>query len=696
MSQISDPRLRREISDAIGVLKKRQRLGLVFEEHFPETDAIYGLGARPGSLVRLRTDPNALWRVNKVEGGGRVAIVGLDGNGEKTVSSKDLLTVLRLGDPVFPCLSPLGKLTRANKPFHAIINGENYHALQLLVNLFEGKVDCIYADPPYNTGARDWRYNNHYVDANDVWRHSKWLSMMEKRLKIAKKLLKPDGVLIITIDQHELHHLGMLLERLFPESLRYMVTSVINPKGTDEANFRRVEEQILFVVPDTGRSIILGAPVTDAKSDQLTLDDLDAEEEDEIEDDESDEEDSEFHSPPRAKDEWEYQLARRRGSNSYRRQRPKMFFPIFIDEKAEKVIRTGQPIPLDQSPSVKQIDGLRPIWPIDSHGLDRCWRFGPRTMQTEIDAGNILLGKYNEARDSWTINVRRPRKLVTKLKTVWLNKSHDAGTHGTELLRRLLGEPGLFPFPKSVYAVRDCLASVVGNRPNALIVDFFAGSGTTFHATCLLNAADGGRRRSILVTNNEVSKEDADRLNKEGKFVGDQEFEKYGIFWRVTRPRCEAVVTGKQPDGSPIPGNHLDASGKSKGRPFSSGFDESIEFFQLDYLESDEIELRRRFKDILPSLWLAAGGVGERELPSGETDFIVPRGSTYGVLFKESRFKRFKETLEKRPEITHAWLVTDSDDAFAEMHSELPRYVQTFMLYRDYFAGLRVGSGRGQ
>ena len=115
-------------------------------------------------------------------------------------------------------LSSQGAIKRGgNKPFHAVINGENFHALQLFLYLYEGQVDCIYIDPPYNTGARDWKYNNRYVDAADGWRHSKWLNFIEKRLRLAKRLLKRDGVLIITIDEHEVHHLGMLLERLFPE-----------------------------------------------------------------------------------------------------------------------------------------------------------------------------------------------------------------------------------------------------------------------------------------------------------------------------------------------------------------------------------------------------------------------------------------------------------------------------------------------
>src|ERR1043165_7276991 len=92
----------------------------------------------------------------------------------------------------------------------------NFHALQLLEYLYAGQVDCIYIDPPYNTGARDWKYNNRYVDSQDGWRHSKWLSMMEKRLRLAGKLLKPSGVLVCMIDEHEVHPLALLLEELFP------------------------------------------------------------------------------------------------------------------------------------------------------------------------------------------------------------------------------------------------------------------------------------------------------------------------------------------------------------------------------------------------------------------------------------------------------------------------------------------------
>ena len=297
-----------------------------------------------------------------------------------------------------------------------------------------------------------------------------------------------------------------------------------------------------------------------------------------------------------------------------------------------------------------------------------------------------FLGRYHKKRDDWTINYRVPKKTTRKLKTVWWEKSHDAGTHGTELLKRLLGEQGLFPFPKSVYAVRDCLAAVVLNRPNALVLDFFAGSGTTFHAVCLLDAEDGGARRTILVTNNEVDEKTARQLTKHDIYRGDAEFESHGIFEQATRPRCEAVVTGKRPDGTRIPGAHID------GRLFAQGFEENVEFFHLNYLDPDDVDLGNQFDAIFPSLWLAAHGSGTRPKVPRASDMLLPPGHRYAILFQEERFRKFAKAVEARPDATHVWIVTNSEDAFAEMRSALPSRLTTSMLYRDYLRNFRINT----
>lgn len=700
VSQIRDKGLRQKLESALADMKRRQRFGLVFEEHVPETSALLRYPVIVGATVQRRTDPDGgLYQVTAANGRDRVTIEPEEGGKPETISSKELMVVKRFGDPIFPALTSLGAVRRgpADKPHHAVINGENFHALQLLVYLYEGRVDCIYIDPPYNTGARDWKYNNRYVDNKDAWRHSKWLSMMEKRLRLARRLLKSDGVLIVTIDEHEVHHLGMLLERVFPEYLRHMVSIVINPKGTGKLNFGRVDEYAIFCVPDVGKlSVIQGAPTAPAKQADVApaeaLGDEDEEYDEEEEDDEGDDEEEagaavKLPFPKEQIDQWELRHARRRGGESgYRHQRPNQFYPIYVDPKTSQVVRTGPSIKMGQKPDFSPVRGLRPVWPIDREGNDRCWRLVSERMQALIDAGRVVTGRYNPEQEIWTINIWVPRAASKKLKTVWWDSAHDAGTHGTTLLHKLLGQRGAFPFPKSVYAVRDCLAAVVRNRPDALILDFFAGSGTTLHATCLLNAEDSGSRRSILVTNNEVTEKTARRLRKQGLYAGDNAFEKHGIFSQAMRPRCEAVVTGKRPDGEKIAGAHVG------GRPFAQGFEENVEFFGLDYLDPDDVDLGNQFDAILPALWLAAEGIGDRRKAVRDRDMLVPPNGKYAVLFREEKFRKFSKLIEGRPEIRYVWIVTDSEDAFAEMRSSLSPQLVTSMLYRDYLRNFRINT----
>lgn len=195
------------------------RFGLVFERHLPESVRAYGAPIRAGDAVQLRAEASGAEYV--VEKSTTRTVTARDTDGKVAeYKPRELVVVKRFGEPAYPALSSVDTVVRSDeRPFHSVINGENYHALQLLRYLYRGKVDCIYIDPPY-TGASDWKYNNRYVDGQDRWRHSKWLSFMEKRLTVARDLLKPDGVLIVTIDEHEVHHLGVLLEQIFPGYLQ--------------------------------------------------------------------------------------------------------------------------------------------------------------------------------------------------------------------------------------------------------------------------------------------------------------------------------------------------------------------------------------------------------------------------------------------------------------------------------------------
>ena len=472
IQDIADPRLRAQIASEVGKLKARKKFGLVFEQHLPETVQLPSLPVKPGTRVAYRDGRAGLFTVSRING--KTATITPEVGGQEEAAPKsDLVVVKRFGEPIYPALTPVDQVTRApHQPYHVLINAENFHALQLLICCYEAQVDAIYIDPPYNSGARDWKYNNDYVDRADQYRHSKWLSMMKRRLKLAKQLLKPDGVLIVTIDENEIGHLLVLLEDLFPGYLRHMVTAVINPKGTGKLNFARVDEHVLFCVPDNGTSVIKGIPAVgggDGRPGSGSLfypmggllplgedDGNGAEEEGEDEEDQSDEEsegvvevdESSLPFPVEELAEWELRHARRRGSeSSYRHQRPNQFYPIYIDVAAKRVVRAGPSLPEGKSPSFRKAHGLVPVWPIDRDKNERCWRLIPSKMQEMIDANRVRLGQYNAAQKTWTLNIWYRRPESKKLKTVWWKTSHDAGTHGSTLLSAILGSERRSSFP---------------------------------------------------------------------------------------------------------------------------------------------------------------------------------------------------------------------------------------------------------
>ena len=686
IKQVTDVQIRRDLAAAVGELRKKKRFGLVYENHLPEMTALPGFPIQEGAFVVRRDKLSAhhMFRVCALTEG--LAIVEpVSGGQTQSVPVGELMAMQRFGEPIYPGLEKVGSTERGGleRPHHAVINAENYHAAQLLLHLYEGQVDCLYLDPPYNTGARDWTYNNDYVDSKDSFRHSKWLSFMEKRLRLAKRLLRPNGVLIITIDENEVHHLGVLLEEILPEALRQMVTICINPSGVSGGGLSRVEEYAYFC--------FLGG-----SGPSVTPDDM-------------------FNTVAETSDRnirWE---ALMRGGNAwYRASRKNLCYPIILDKEAKRIVAVGNPLIGDDNERPTTIDGCPVAWPVRLDGRLGIWRVEATRLKSLAERGFAYVSSRDEARGTWTIRYLMggtvddidsglievigtdengaaqllPKTSASALaKTMWRRGRHTAGgAGGTHLLVSLLGQRDLFSFPKSLYAVKDCLAVAIGNRPNALIVDFFAGSGTTFHATCLLNAEDGGQRRCILVTNNDVKEEQARTLGKEGYYKGDAEFEEHGIFEAVTRPRCEAVVTGHRADGTPVPGTHIG------GRPLAEGFEENVTFFRLNYLDHDRVDMGGQFAAIAPLLWLESGGFGpyEPDADRREPGYSLPLGAKYAVLFREARIEMFLLALAQRPEITHVSLVTNREDAYTQMRAVLPSHIHTRRLYRDYLRCFRL------
>lgn len=258
--RVSDPQLRAELTSAVAEVRRTKDFGLVFESHLPETGRLPSHPVRRGVKVTERAkNEDSLYLVASINGPSAKLLPLRDADGVAIpaeeqmpveLSLTELVVVAEFGDPVYPGLRSVGSVGRGgDKPTHVVIDGENYHALAALQFTHAGKVDCIYLDPPYNAGRRDWKYNNNYVDEADIYRHSKWLAFMERRLKLAKRLLNPEkSVLIVTIDEKEYLRLGLLLEQLFEGAYIEMVTSIISAKGAyRRGHFSRVEEHIFFV-----------------------------------------------------------------------------------------------------------------------------------------------------------------------------------------------------------------------------------------------------------------------------------------------------------------------------------------------------------------------------------------------------------------------------------------------------------------
>lgn len=252
IAQIENAELRARIQAEVDRMNKQKKFGLVFEKHLPECTPLYDIPVKRGALVALKTGKvSEVYRVLKIKGD-EAECKKKDADEIATFKVNELVTVAEFGDAIYPYLKPMDSVCNApdSDLWHTLIEADNYHALQLLEYLYAGKVDCIYIDPPYNTGARDWKYNNDYVDGADTYRHSKWLSMMQKRLKIAKNLLNPkDSVLILTIDEKEYLHIGCLLEEMFPSANIQMISTLTARSGAARFNsFSRTNEYIFFVM----------------------------------------------------------------------------------------------------------------------------------------------------------------------------------------------------------------------------------------------------------------------------------------------------------------------------------------------------------------------------------------------------------------------------------------------------------------
>ncbi|MCU6480545.1 site-specific DNA-methyltransferase [Arthrobacter sp. A2-55] len=639
LSQVTDPELRGKLQAEIE--KSTKKFGLVFERHQPEGIRMPKVPVKAGSKV-IRESDGTFHRVTSINGDTATLAEGDDTSIDYPVAG---LSVAReFGDVMYPGLEPISTIKRGadTDPVHTVINGENYHALEMLQYTHAGKIDLIYIDPPYNTGNKTWKYNDRYVGEQDSYKHSKWLSFMEKRLQLAKELLTETGVVIVAIGDGEHHRLRMLLDQEFGES---NFIANITWQGGGSALARHHAGGVDYM-------LIYG----------------------------------------RNKD----MVARFRD--------PKPFAPQMLNvvetalssgcsvTEAEDALRS-----FIKAHSKNIATGLRGFNSIDALGriydtadlTNRLFRPNLKYPVTDPDTGRVIDPPDNgwaieqglmqslisEARISFSGSLPRRKKYLTEYMSEMpiptFNKVRSiASTH----LTSIMGDTR-FPNPKDHEVLMRWFRMAA--PADAVILDFFGGSGTTAEAVMRLNAEDGGTRQSILVTNNELAAKDDTKLRKAGHGPGDDKYEALGVFRHVTKPRIETVVTGIREDGS----------------TYSEGLAANVAFFNLTYLDAARVRTGLEFDALAGVFWLRAGAVGpliEREtLRQG---YAVSEDAKLAVLFKPGKAAALAELLAEKdhPNLTHLFIVTESNQQGDEARAYFASHLEVERIYGSYLSSFQV------
>jgi adenine-specific DNA-methyltransferase len=489
--------------------------------------------------------------------------------------------------------------------------------------------------------------------------------------------------LIVTIDEKEVHRLGLLIEQIFEGAPTQLVTIVINPSGTSRDLLSRVEEYAIFVfLGDARPARVPDNLLTESRA-------------------------GDAYALP-----WESLL--RRGNSWYRESRPNLCYPVKVDPESRAIVGVGDPFSGADELSRPTKDGPFDLaWPVRTDGRLGIWRKDGKGLMALAEQGYAFASAPDPRRGTWSIKylmsgsvsaIAAGELTVVRsgsagevevltgegggsiAKTVWNRPSHNAGMSGSALLRDLIPNRR-FPFPKSLYAVEDALRVATANKPRATVVDFFCGSGTTTHAVMRLNREDGGARRSIVVTNNEVAAEEQRALRDKNLRPGDARWEEHGVCEHITKPRIAAAITGRTPDGDPIKGDYK----FSNVFPMADGLDENVEFFTLTYEAPLRVSSNREYAKVAPLLWLRAGSRGRRidDISSGWDVADV-----YGVIADLDASEAFLKAIVDNDRVAMAFIVTDEDKLFEALVAALPDHVEPVRLYESYLRNFEIEAGR--
>ncbi len=475
---------------------------------------------------------------------------------------------------------------------HILIEGDNYHTLSVLNYTHEKKIDVIYIDPPYNTGNKTWKYNNDYVEKDDAYKHSKWLSFMHKRLKIAHRLLANDGFLICAIDDNEIYNVGLLLDEIFGEKNRLgLVTVLHNPKGRNQAKFFSANSEFMLVYARNidkanFNSVALNEEV------QSTFDQIDK--------------DGKYRLEPfmRARTVWS------------RQRRPKNWYPIYVSKDLNHL-------------TSNKIAGYHEVFPITNNGKEMAWKNVKETFD-QLNSGDYFVARNETDK----IRIYHKYREQQVLKNVWLDQKYQSEFHGTNLLKKILGK-NIFEYPKSLYLLIDILKLTC--KKDSIVLDYFAGSGTTGHAILELNKEDDGKRLFILSTNNENN-----------------------IAEEVCYPRIKNVIKGY----------------KNENKEFEKGLGGNLKYFKTSFVPQEPTDKNKELltKEATEMLCLREHAF---EFVSEKNGYKIYKNDKkyVGIIMDQEEIENFKKEVSKysKPVSVYVFSLTDEDfsDEFSDMKKKV-------------------------
>lgn len=477
--------------------------------------------------------------------------------------------------------------TDKNKPVNILIEGDNYHALSVLNYTHKGKIDVIYIDPPYNTGNEGFVYNDKLIDLNDSYRHSKWLSFLAKRLRLAKNLLTNKGVIFISIDDNEVAQLKLLCDELFAEK-NFIALIIIqtNKGGRDYLEIAKTHEYLLCY----------------SKSPDIKLNEIPKD-----------------ISVLKLEDEtgkFEIRELRNRNPKFTKENRPNLYYPIYVNGSI-KDSHGHCPISLIKSKAYN-IE----VFPKNKEGSDSCWRWGQKLVMQNIienDPYKSQVVAKQKKDGGWNI-YEKCRKSTTKAKSIW-DESEVRTERGTIILRNILGK-ALFDHPKPVELIDKILR--LSTDKNSIILDFFAGSGTTAQAVLELNNQDDGNRKFILCTNNE---------NNNGKG--------FKIATDICYPRIKKIIEG-----------YRDLE-KSK----IEGTEGNLKYFKTDFVNAEPTDRNKK------------------KLVDKSTEMLCLKEDCFEEVKKAKDYRIFKNSQNK-----HLGIIYD-DDGIEPFKKEVKKMKKKFVVY---------------